>query len=383
VQAVRREQLLSPLRQNKPRKTESPTTARPKESLLYFFHQAMQPLTFNRSRNTAAGHHGGILLAVAFWTIACSMTAVASAADIAAFGDSITSGTGSRSGGYPAQLTNRLNRNAKPVLIANHGKLGELTAAGAERIDAVLAGSPARIILIMEGTNDVWRGVPVETTRANLQTMINKAKAAGITPVLSTLPPSTKNDSPTLIPQIWNPMIRSLARRNGISLADSYAALAANWQTFTTDGIHPNDQGYRVIAATWYAAIAPMIASSGAVEADGHAQLIATLASGSPLEPRIGLLREFRDTCLFCNAVGRWLIETYYHFAPSIADFISHHQSSKPAARAFLYPAIALCYLVLKVSPPVQMAIAALTGSAGMGLAVAGRRRRIAIARST
>ncbi len=76
----------------------------------------------------------------------------------------------------------------------------------------------------MEGTNDIVVGLSVGTTEFNLQAMIDKAKAANVTPLLSTLTPSDRNGSATLIPETWNPMINTLASSNGILLVDNYAA---------------------------------------------------------------------------------------------------------------------------------------------------------------
>ncbi|EKD36499.1 MAG: lipolytic enzyme, G-D-S-L, partial [uncultured bacterium] len=193
--------------------------------------------------------------------IVLCLSSIANGANITAFGDSITAGYGSNSGGYPPKLENLLNSNGKPSVVANFGHSGEQTPAGLSRFDAVLASFPAKIILIMEGTNDVRSGISVQTTQYNLQAMITKAKAAGVNPVISTLTPSNWDGSETLIPQTWNPMIKALAGNNGILLADQYAAVLPVWGNANSDGIHPNDYGYQILADTWYATIASTISS--------------------------------------------------------------------------------------------------------------------------
>lgn len=318
--------------------------------------------------------------------ICCSatlyLTAAARAANITAFGDSITAGHSSRSGGYPPKLSSQLNSNGKPSIVVNYGKSGEKTPAGVGRIDSVLAAFPANLILIMEGTNDVRTGISMETTKYNLQAMINKSKSAGATPVLSTLTPSDQGGSPTLIPQAWNPMIKALASSNGIKLADNYAAVVANWDNLRADGIHPNDSGYQVIANTWFATISPMISSSGAVDegggggGDDSSCFIATAAFGSPVERQVMILREFRNACLLSNAPGRWLVETYYNYSPAAADFIRQHETARLMARVLLYPLVAIAYLLVKLSGPVQLAIAVLATSGFLSFAVLAVRRR-------
>ncbi len=323
------------------------------------------------------------------WAVPLTLAAAAEAANITAFGDSITAGVGSNTGGYPPKLQNLLSSNGKPSVVANFGRSGEQTPQGVNRFDAVLAAFPTNIILIMEGTNDVRAGISVETTRFNLQTMITKAKAAAVIPVLATLTPSDRAGSPTLIPATWNPMIATLASSNGIKLADHYAATAPTWGSLNNDGLHPNDSGYQVLANTWYAAVAPMISSSGTVSGGssdggggGGGCFIATAAFGSPAEKHVMLLRQFRDAFLLTNGPGRQLVGAYYRYSPPAADFIGRHDSVKLAVRVFLYPVITLCFVLLKLSLPLQLALAALSATALTFLTLKFRsRRRVAAAR--
>ena len=204
----------------------------------------------------------GYILALLFGS--CLTTAIpALAVEIIAFGDSITAGTGSDSGGYPARLQQIIQSTGKPCSIYNCGVPGERTYQGVDRIDTVLDYIPADIILIMEGTNDIRSGYPWQTTQLNLQLMIDKAKARGVTPILATLTPSNQVNSEVLIPNRWNPMIKELARQNEILLVDQYSALEALWSSLNDDGIHPNDDGYLYLAKTWNNTIGDMISATG------------------------------------------------------------------------------------------------------------------------
>ena len=196
--------------------------------------------------------------------IAClAISSPASAIDIIAFGDSITAGTGSNSGGYPARLEQLIESKGKPCTIHNLGIPGERTYQGVDRIITALNTIPADIILIMEGTNDIRSGYPWQTTKLNLQLMIDTAKAKGVIPVLSTLTPSDQRNSENLIPNRYNPMIRELAEENGVILVDQFAAVAQVWDSLNDDGIHPNDAGYLYLAKTWDHTIGDMISPTG------------------------------------------------------------------------------------------------------------------------
>lgn len=300
------------------------------------------------------------LFTLVFSLLILSPFASAYGAKIIAFGDSITFGMTSTSGGYPSRLNFLLNANGKPAQIFNTGISGEITSDGVTRLDSILNSFPADIILIMEGTNDVWQGIPVETTKKNLQEMISKSMAAGVIPLLATLTPSDRVGSQTLIPQSWNPMIEALARDNGIELVDHYNAILPTWPTSNADGIHPHDLGYQTIANTWFAALAPMIAASGNLKRGGGACLVATAAFGSPIEKHVRLLREFRDTVLETNSLGRKMVQLYYRCSPPIARFIGQHESAQKVTRVLLYPLIGLSFFLLKLSLFAQLSLAIL-----------------------
>lgn len=72
---------------------------------------------------------------------------------------------------------------------------------------------------------------------------------------------------------------------------------------------------------------------------------VATAAYGSPLEPRIGVLRRFRDRHLMTNALGRALVDAYYTIGPHAADVIRGSDTLRAATRAVLAPIVALADL--------------------------------------
>jgi hypothetical protein len=68
------------------------------------------------------------------------------------------------------------------------------------------------------------------------------------------------------------------------------------------------------------------------VGGDGNC-FIATAAYGTPLAAELSTLREFRDTRLLTNSLGRAFVDTYYRLSPPAADFIATHPAYRAAAR--------------------------------------------------
>ncbi len=69
---------------------------------------------------------------------------------------------------------------------------------------------------------------------------------------------------------------------------------------------------------------------------------VATAAYGSPLEPRIAVLRRFRDRHLMTNAIGRAFVGAYYALGPYAADVIREDDALRAVTRAALRPLIAI-----------------------------------------
>jgi lysophospholipase L1-like esterase len=197
-----------------------------------------------------------------------------------AFGDSITAGedgnlSSSRPGllvflvgrEYPTVLGQRLAAaypaQAAGIRVTNRGQPTELAGnlATLSRFSQVL-GEGYEVVLIMEGTNDVGsRDTRVLTqTIANLRNMLSQAMSRNVVPYLATVPPMVRDRSRTLgattIPFL-NPLIRQLASESGVTLVDVAAAFGGDGpldssSLLNTDGLHPTEAGYQVIAGAFF-----------------------------------------------------------------------------------------------------------------------------------
>ena len=72
----------------------------------------------------------------------------------------------------------------------------------------------------------------------------------------------------------------------------------------------------------------------------GGGCFIATASYGSYLDPHVQTLRDFRDTHLKSNKLGRIFIDFYYEYSPPVATYISKHEALKTTTRAVLTPIV-------------------------------------------
>lgn len=287
---------------------------------------------------------------IAFAFNLCLGVPVAGAADtIVAFGDSITAGYNSVP--YSTYLQEIVGAKATVI---NQGKGGEQTGDAVDRISGVLSGNKPTYILIMEGANDAFWGVSGSTVKFNLGVMIDRSRAAGAIPLLSTVTPNTRDSLTVSISNDYNPRITALASEKGVVLVDAYNAVAGNWQNLSVDGLHPNPAGSSLLADI-FAAQLPYGTNSDS--GGGGGCFIATAAYGSSLASQVIQLKSFRDKFLLTNEAGARFVKFYYQYSPPVAHYIARHDFLRAIVRILLYPLIAFSYMMLHTSLPVRLAL--------------------------
>jgi len=157
----------------------------------------------------------------------------------------------------------------------NRGVSSQTTAQmlGRFRADAIEPGP--KVILILAGTNDIAGNTgPTSLSRIedNIEAMAELAKAHGIRIILgSVLPTSGYKWRPAIRPvetiKSLNGWLQAYAQRNGLIYVDYYAALVdadGGFKTaLTTDGVHPNVDGYKVMRPLAERAIRQALQAAG------------------------------------------------------------------------------------------------------------------------
>lgn len=113
----------------------------------------------------------------------------------------------------------------------------------------------------------------------------------------------------------------------------------------TKSGTVEVQKGAQDFSATCQTHIAEKPVNGGSGSSDCF---IATAAFGTPMEPQVMLLRDFRDQHLLTNRFGRALVRTYYTISPPIAHIIAKSDTLRAITRALLYPVIETVKLAQK-----------------------------------
>lgn len=177
---------------------------------------------------------------------------------IVAFGDSLTAGLGlPLASSYPALLQKKLDADGFAYEVVNAGVSGDTTAGGVRRIDWALDGD-VKIVILELGANDILRGQAADTMRENLADIIKRAKQHGAAVLLAGM------EAPTSLGIEYRKSVHdafpSLAREYNLSLIPFFLDGVAGIESLNQrDGIHPNEDGTKIVVETVYRSLQPML----------------------------------------------------------------------------------------------------------------------------
>jgi acyl-CoA thioesterase-1 len=174
------------------------------------------------------------------------------------FGDSITAGYGlDANKSYPAALEKLLADRGYHYRVLNRGVSGDTTKDAVVRVNSVIALHPD-VVLVEFGGNDGLRGLPLEITRKNLDSVLTALQAAHIRILLVgiTLPPNYGKDYIDSFATVY----REIAAKHHVPLMPMlYDGVYTVPGTIQPDGIHPTAKGSQLIAEHMVPMLLPLL----------------------------------------------------------------------------------------------------------------------------
>jgi lysophospholipase L1-like esterase len=153
------------------------------------------------------------------------------------------------SGGYSATT---MGQSWPDIVFSSREQWARFGGAGDRSSDAInyipqLRADAPRIVYYALGVNDALNSVTGATYSANVQQFLDSCEAIGITPILVQLPPQN-----TVLTKPYSDTLQAIASRRGLTFIDGiYDALRSGTAyagAYSSDGIHPNDAGHKIIA---------------------------------------------------------------------------------------------------------------------------------------
>ncbi|MFG1501390.1 arylesterase [Halobacteriovorax sp. XZX-3] len=169
-------------------------------------------------------------------------------------GDSLTAGYGvDPEKAYPNLVKDILKKEGIEIEVMNASISGSTSASAVSRLKWSLRGKPD-VMLLALGANDGLRGIKLVSTKENLKNAIKLAKSKGVKVILAgmQIPP---NYGPEYTKE-FQKMFPDLKKEEGVTLLPFLLKDVAGQRQYNIDdGIHPNEEGHKIIAKT----VAPFI----------------------------------------------------------------------------------------------------------------------------
>ena len=201
----------------------------------------------------------GRILLLGFVLLATALGA-AEGKTIVFFGDSLTAGYGLDPGeAFPALIQKKIDVAGLHAQVVNAGLSGETTAGGLRRLNWILR-QKLDIFVIELGANDGLRGIPPESSRSNLQAIIDRVREkypqAVIVLAGMKLPTNLGPEHTARFAAIYP----ELAKANHVALIPFLLADVGGIPALNqADGIHPTPEGHQIVANNVWAVLKPLL----------------------------------------------------------------------------------------------------------------------------
>ena len=175
-------------------------------------------------------------------------------------GTSLTAGLGLEpDSAYPQHIQRKIDASGFPYQVVNAGVSGETSAGLLRRLDWVLR-RPADVIVVETGANDGLRGLAVGATRATIGQVLTRIRQARpdatVLLVQMEAPPNLGQEYTST----FRAMFPELAREQGVALLPFLLeGVAGEPRLNQNDGIHPNNDGERIVAENVWRALRPAL----------------------------------------------------------------------------------------------------------------------------
>ncbi|HVK58261.1 MAG TPA: arylesterase [Candidatus Kapabacteria bacterium] len=186
--------------------------------------------------------------------------AVAAQKTILVLGDSIAAGYGlDPEDAFPALLQEKIDQSGLKYKVVNGGVSGDTTAGGLRRIGWLLR-NPVDVLLLELGGNDGLRGIDPTETEKNLQGIIEKVRQknpnAQILIAGMQMPENMGKEYTTRYREVF---ARVAKQNNATLIPFLLEGVGGKAELNQADRIHPTAEGHRIIAATIWKVLQPVL----------------------------------------------------------------------------------------------------------------------------
>lgn len=168
--------------------------------------------------------------------------------NIICFGDSITFGYGANQGeDYPFALAKMVS-----IPVINAGIDGDTSSEALKRLQSDILDRDPLLVIIEFCGNDFLRKIPKEVTANNIREMVEKIQAKGAMAAIVDI-------SAGMFLGEYRAILHNLAKEKGVIFISSILNGIITNPSMKSDFLHPNADGYKLIAQRIYQAVIPYL----------------------------------------------------------------------------------------------------------------------------
>lgn len=180
---------------------------------------------------------------------------------VLAVGTSLTAGYGLPDPdlAYPGLLEKRVEAAGLSYRVVNAGVSGETSAGALRRMDWLLR-QKVDVFVLETGANDALRGQDPDATRANIDAILTRATAQSPPARLVVLGMKAPPNFGSAYGKRFDAIYPEVARKHGAVLVPFVLeGVAGITRLNQADGIHPTEEGQRMMADLVWAAVRPLL----------------------------------------------------------------------------------------------------------------------------
>jgi lysophospholipase L1-like esterase len=175
--------------------------------------------------------------------------------NIICFGDSLTFGYGAQAGqDYPAALAKMLE-----IPVINAGIDGDTTTEGLKRLKSDVLEREPILVIIEFGGNDFLRKTPREVTIGNIGDMVDLIQERGAMVAVADI------SAGMFLAEYGQAFSRLAKEKQTIFIPGIMGGIITN-PSMKSDFLHPNGEGYKLIAQRVYQTILPYLEQNGCLK---------------------------------------------------------------------------------------------------------------------
>jgi acyl-CoA thioesterase-1 len=175
-------------------------------------------------------------------------------------GTSLTAGLGlDPDSAFPQQLQRKIDAAHLPYQTVNAGVSGETSAGLLRRLDWILQ-RPAQVIVVETGANDGLRGQPVAGTRATIGQVLARIRRDQPEARVALVQMEAPTNLGKEYTAAFHAMFPALAKEHAVTLFPFLLEDVAGFPRLNqADGIHPNNEGERIVTENMWRSLQPWL----------------------------------------------------------------------------------------------------------------------------